>query len=174
MNIKKLTASKQATITLLEVLHLSRNKCIFFLDASNVGMLRWTWWVMTANIRCPGQVVYSSPSKIIGHMQSLPAWLSEIPPWLWCIHGRTEEKKNYIFNRIFLVMAVGGRPNPELCFLSERLRWTLLPEERYVNSLSGCGSSTQPSNWEADILPLSYCKLINTCFKLSSCQKSSW
>jgi len=55
-------------------------------------------------------------------------------------------------------MAVGGRPNPELCFLSERLRWPLLPKERYGNSLSGCGSSTQPSNWEADILPLSYCR----------------
>jgi len=25
-----------------------------------------------------------------------------------------------------------------------------LPKERYGNSLSGCGSNTQPSNWEAD------------------------
>ena len=30
-NINNLTASKQATITLLDLLHLSRNKCIFFL-----------------------------------------------------------------------------------------------------------------------------------------------
>jgi len=31
---------------------------------------------------------------------------------------------------------------------------TLLPKERYGNSLSGCGSNTQPSNWEVDTLPL--------------------
>ena len=42
--------------------------------------------------------------------------------------------------------AIGGRPKPELCFLLERLRWMLLPKERYSNSLSGCGSNTQPSN----------------------------
>jgi len=30
---------------------------------------------------------------------------------------------------------------------------------RYGNSLGGCGSNTQPSNGEADTLPLSYCLL---------------
>jgi len=54
--------------------------------------------------------------------------------------------------------AIGGRPKPELCFLLGQLRWTLLPKERYSNSLNGCGSHTQPSNWEVDILPLSYCR----------------
>ena len=49
-----------------------------------------------------------------------------------------------------LVTAIGGRPKPELCFLPGRLRWTVLPKERYGNSLSGCGSNTQASNWEAD------------------------
>ena len=34
--------------------------------------------------------------------------------------------------------------------------WTLLPKERHDISLSGCGSNTQPSNWEAITLPLSY------------------
>jgi len=34
------------------------------------------------------------------------------------------------------VTAIGGRPKPELCFLPGRLRWTLLPKERYGNSLS--------------------------------------
>jgi len=57
----------------------------------------------------------------------------------------------------FLVMAIGGRPKPELCFLLRQLRWTLLPKERYGNSLSGRGSNTQPSRREADTLPLSYC-----------------
>ena len=39
-NINNLTASKQATITSLDLVHLSRNKCIFFLNtASNVGIL---------------------------------------------------------------------------------------------------------------------------------------
>jgi len=51
-----------------------------------------------------------------------------------------------------LVTAVGGRPKPELCFLPGRLRWTLFPKERYGNSLSGCRSNTQPSNWEPDTL----------------------
>jgi len=44
---------------------------------------------------------------------------------------------------------------PELHFLPGQLRWTLLPKERYGNSLSGRGSNTQPFNWEADTLPLS-------------------
>jgi len=39
--------------------------------------------------------------------------------------------------------AIGGRPKPELCFLLGQLRWTLLPRERYGNSLSGRGSNTQ-------------------------------
>ena len=49
-----------------------------------------------------------------------------------------------------LMTAVGGRPKPEACFLLERLRWTLLPKEHYSGSLSGRGSNTQPSSWEAD------------------------
>jgi len=48
------------------------------------------------------------------------------------------------------VTTIGGRPKPEMCFLPGR-RWTLLPNERYGNSLSGSGPNTQPSNWEADI-----------------------
>jgi len=94
-NINNLTASKQATITLLDLLHRSRNKCIFiFNNASNAGMLHWTWWVMTANTRSPGQVVQSSAPKIIGHTQSLHAWPSEISPELWCIHRRTKGTKS--------------------------------------------------------------------------------
>jgi len=61
----------------------------------------------------------------------------------------------YANSRLFLlisVTAIGGRPKPELCFLPGRLRWTLTPKERYGNSLSGCGSNTQPSDWEADTL----------------------
>jgi len=45
-----------------------------------------------------------------------------------------------------------GRPQPEICFLPGRLRWTLLPKERYGNSLSGLGdrgSKTHPFNLEA-------------------------
>ena len=33
--------------------------------------------------------------------------------------------------------------------LRKRLKWTLLPKERYGNLLSGRGSNTQPSMWEA-------------------------
>jgi len=46
---------------------------------------------------------------------------------------------------LILVMSSGGRPKPELCFLPGWLRWTLVPKERYGNSLSGHGSNTQPS-----------------------------
>jgi len=61
------------------------------------------------------------------------------------------------------VTAVGGWPKPEFCFMPRQLRWTLLPKERYGNSLNGRGSNTQPSNWEADTLSLSYChSLLNT------------
>jgi len=35
-----------------------------------------------------------------------------------------------------LVTASSGKPTPELCFLPERLRWTL-SKERYGDSLSG-------------------------------------
>jgi len=52
-----------------------------------------------------------------------------------------------------------------------RLRWNLLPKERYGDSLSGRGSNSQPSRWEAETLPLSYhrpdsvhSKWHNTCF----------
>jgi len=42
-----------------------------------------------------------------------------------------------------LLTAIGGRPKPELCFLPGRLRWTILPKERYGNALSGCESKHQ-------------------------------
>jgi len=54
----------------------------------------------------------------------------------------------------FLVTAIGGKPKPEIYFLPGRLKWALLPKERFGDSLSGRGSNVQPSNWEADILPL--------------------
>jgi len=58
-----------------------------------------------------------------------------------------------------LVTASGGRPKPEFRFLSRQLRSrALLLKDRYGVSLSGRGSKIQPSNWEADILPLSYCR----------------
>jgi len=56
--------------------------------------------------------------------------------------------RNFIcFFLIILVTTIGGRSKPGLYFLPGRLRWTLLPKERYGNSLSGCGSNTQPSSW---------------------------
>jgi len=55
----------------------------------------------------------------------------------------------------FFGTAINGRPKPEICFLPGRLKWTLLPEERY-NALSSRGSNTQPSSWEANTLPLYY------------------
>jgi len=48
-----------------------------------------------------------------------------------------------------LVTASSGKPKPELCFFPGRKRCTL-PKERYGDSLSGRGSNTQPSDWEAN------------------------
>ena len=69
----------------------------------------------------------------------------EIRDWIWLGH-------------VTLVTALGGKPKPEICTSPRRLRWTLLPKERYGDSLSGRGSNTRPSNWEVDILPPSYCR----------------
>jgi len=69
------------------------------------------------------------------------------------------------FFLLILVMAIGIRSKLELCLLSGQLRWMLIwgekPKERYSNSCSGCGSNTQPSNWEVDILQLSSCHIPN-------------
>jgi len=65
-------------------------------------------------------------------------------------------------------VTIGGRPMPEFCFLPGRFRWTFLPKERCGDSLSGCGSNTQPFNWETDTLPLSYPRRFYRNFKLPS------
>ena len=63
-------------------------------------------------------------------------------------------KLSFKLQRIFLlsiwVTAIGGRLKLEMFFLSGRLRGTLLPKERYGDSLRGRGSNTQPFHWEAD------------------------
>jgi len=48
---------------------------------------------------------------------------------------------------IILVTAIKGRPTPEIRLFPEQLRLTLLPKERYGDSLSGRWSNTIPSNW---------------------------
>jgi len=54
--------------------------------------------------------------------------------------------------------AISGTTTPEICFLPGQLRRTVLPKERYGDSLSVSESATatQPSNWEADTQPLNY------------------
>ena len=75
--------------------------------------------------------------------------------------------------------AIGCRPKPGICFLPGRLRWTFLPKD-YVDSLSGRGPNTQPSNWEADTLTLSYRRpnvvemRSSRSQSLISCTKSLW
>ena len=62
---------------------------------------------------------------------------------------------------LFLETAVSGRPKPEICFLPGRLRWTLLPKERYGNSLSGqtpirpIGRRTL-YHWAISLFPLTF------------------
>ena len=93
------------------------------------------------------------------------SWAAKNKIWTnkWLNAYRTKPAKSTQVGNVFLcllslVTAVSGRPKPEWCFLPGRLRWTLLPKECYSNSLSGCGSNTQPSNWEAVPLRLSYCR----------------
>jgi len=52
----------------------------------------------------------------------------------------------------FMVVATGlsGMPTPGICFIPGQLRWTLLPKERYGDSVSVGESVTQPSNSEVD------------------------
>ena len=54
---------------------------------------------------------------------------------------------------ISCVTAIAGRPKPAICLLPERLRWKLLPKQRYVDP-HGRGMLTQFFDWEADTLPL--------------------
>ena len=76
-----------------------------------------------------------------------------------------------LFFFLLILVTANGRPKPELCFLPGRLRWTLLPKEHYSNSLSGCGSNTQPSNWEADTLPLNYCRASMAQWQSKTCRR---
>jgi len=55
-----------------------------------------------------------------------------------------------------LTTAFSGMPTPEICFFLGQLKRTILPKERYGDSLSVGESETQPSNCEADTLPLGY------------------
>jgi len=55
---------------------------------------------------------------------------------------------------IILATAISGMPTPKICFSPGQLKRTILPKKRYSDSLSGRGSNTQPTSWEADTLPL--------------------
>jgi len=55
-----------------------------------------------------------------------------------------------------LATTISGMPTPEICFLPGQLRWTLLPNEYYGDSLSSPGSNPQSTNWEVDTLLVSY------------------
>jgi len=55
---------------------------------------------------------------------------------------------------IILATAISRIPTHEICFLPGQLRRTILPKEHHGESLSGFELDTQPSNWEANTLPL--------------------
>jgi len=55
-----------------------------------------------------------------------------------------------MFFLIILATAFSGMPMPEICFFPGKFRRTILPKEHYGDSLSGPGSNSQPSDWEAD------------------------
>jgi len=50
-----------------------------------------------------------------------------------------------MFFFIILATAISGRPAPEICFLPEPLRLTILPKEHHGESLGVCELFTQPS-----------------------------
>jgi len=62
--------------------------------------------------------------------------------------------KKFFF--IILATAISGMPRPEICVLPEQFRLMIFPKEHHGESLSVCELDTQPSNWEADTLPLGY------------------
>ena len=55
-----------------------------------------------------------------------------------------------MFFFIISATAISGISTREICFLPGNFRRTILPRERYGDSLSVSESDTQPSNWEAD------------------------
>ena len=56
---------------------------------------------------------------------------------------------------IILATAISDMPTLEICFLPGQFRLKILPKEPHGESLNVCESDRQPSNWEADTLPLS-------------------
>jgi len=79
--------------------------------------------------------------------------LLKIPHWTLKSSMRCAKK---CFSFIILATAIRGMPTPEICFLPGQFRLTIMPKERYSESLSFCELDRQPSNCEADTLPLSY------------------
>ena len=61
-----------------------------------------------------------------------------------------------MFFFIVLATAISGMPTLQICFLPGKFRLTILTREHHGESLSVCELDTQPSNWEADTLPLAY------------------
>jgi len=79
----------------------------------------------------------------------LPAWKSGLSSVLHVKYTLPLPCQKFTVSSNFsfriLVTAIGDRPKPEICFFPRRLKWTLLPKERYGESLSGRGSNTQPT-----------------------------
>ena len=57
---------------------------------------------------------------------------------------------------LILMTAIGGSPWPEFLLLAGAAEVNALAKKRYSNSFSGRGSNSQPSNWWADTLPLTF------------------
>jgi len=64
-----------------------------------------------------------------------------------------------LFFLIILATAISGMPATEISFLPGRFRLAILPKDHHGESLGVCELFTQPSNWEADTLPLGYLRL---------------
>ena len=63
------------------------------------------------------------------------ALIADVPPNIENFHETLQE----IFFFLIFVTAICGKPTPEIRFSPGQLRWTLLPKERYGDSLSGPG-----------------------------------
>jgi len=72
---------------------------------------------------------------------------------------------------IISATAISDMPTPEIGFLPGQFRVTILPKEHHGESLSVCELDTEPSNWEADTLPLGYRRRRSEIFVANACSR---
>jgi len=75
---------------------------------------------------------------------------------------------------IILATAISGMPTPEIPFLLGQLKRTILPQERYGDSLSVGELDTQPSNWDGALFHWTIAATAKSLSPVPRCQVMLW